>query len=245
MNFKEITSWVEAHPGESIVIGGGGVIFLLWIFGAFGSGKSSDSGASNMAAAYYAAEAQQAVVGGQIQVATIGAARDTAVAGIQANAATAINSANDYTAITVNGQNASEATTINQSNNDAANTQASIWAGVSTVQANDQLLSTYSNNATSVANTASNNAALVTTNKANNDASVMNTFLTAALPLELQTYGGSGVNVNLGGQAFSEGSPVPAVGTPAWYQYVGYDVSSSGKIANPAGTASDAWRTLG
>jgi hypothetical protein len=121
MKFAEITAWVEAHPGESIVIGGGGVIVLLWLLGYFSSTPaSSDSGASNMAAAYYAAEANQATVAGQIQALTVQTAGATAVAGIQANAATAINQAQTSAAVTMNGQNTSSALNATYSNNSTA-----------------------------------------------------------------------------------------------------------------------------
>lgn len=118
--FGKVTSWAEDHPYASIAIGLAFVLFILWLFGAFRG--SSDSGgeasAGNMAAAYYAAEAQQAVVGGQIQIATIQANRDTAInadqtaaavklgkqqvklGGIQAKAATDINQQNANVAIT-------------------------------------------------------------------------------------------------------------------------------------------------
>jgi hypothetical protein len=34
MKLAEVTGWVEAHPGESIIIsGGGGLIALLWLLG--------------------------------------------------------------------------------------------------------------------------------------------------------------------------------------------------------------------
>ena len=65
-----------------------------------------------MAAAYYAAEAQQAVVGGQIQMATIGAARDTAIAGLTADAMTKNSAITANAAMVVNGQNADATTTL-------------------------------------------------------------------------------------------------------------------------------------
>lgn len=114
--------WVEAHPIEATVIGLGGVVVLLWLFGAFkgGGGSSADAGTANMAAAYYAAEAQQAVVGGQVQVATIQAARDTALGKLQTDAAVALGTTQATAATAINQQNTSTALAITQSNNAAA-----------------------------------------------------------------------------------------------------------------------------
>ena len=127
MNLGEVSTWVEAHPGESIVIGGAAAIALLWVFGVFGgsSAAASNSGASNLASAYYAAEAQQAVVGGQIQMATIQSAAATAINGQNANAAVAIQKSQSHAATTINQQNASAATTINQSSNNLMAQQSS------------------------------------------------------------------------------------------------------------------------
>lgn len=128
MKLGGIMTWAEEHPAASIAIGLVFVLFVLWLFGAFkGSAKQSDGGASNMAAAYYAAEAQQAVVGGQIQVATIQANRDTAINAaqtdaavklgkIQAKAATTINTTNAGVAV----QNINAQVAMNASNNATA-----------------------------------------------------------------------------------------------------------------------------
>jgi hypothetical protein len=192
MNASGMVAWVEEHPTESIVIGGGGVLLLMWFFGFF-SGSSSSNGSTNLASAYYAAEAQQAVVGGQIQMATIAAAAQTAQAQLNDNAATAIGAANDAAAIAVNGQNASSAATINQSNNDAANYQASLSAGVATAQANDQLLATYSNNATSAANVASNNWLSYTNNHDNNTTSLLALAMNTIIPTDQKNNAGGAV----------------------------------------------------
>ena len=120
----------------------------MWLLGFFGSSaSSSDSGASSLASAYYAAEAQQAVVGGQIQMATIQRAAATAQNAAQVNGAVAINEAQTGAAVTINGQNATSATVINGQDTKAA-----------TAASNNQLLATYSNNATAY-NTASLNSA--------------------------------------------------------------------------------------
>src|SRR5215813_9752041 len=128
---NKVIAWVEEHPWESVAIGAGGLILMIWLLGGFSKKSSGDGGAANMAAAYYAAEAQQAVVGGQIQVANIQATRDTAITGLETHAAVALGKIQ-----------ANAATTINQQN-----------ADVSTNLGYDQLLATYSNNATTVATT--------------------------------------------------------------------------------------------
>jgi len=110
-----ILKWVEAHPAESAIIGVGGVVVVMWMLGFFSSApaSSADSGSANMAAAYYAAEAQQAVVGGQIQVATIAAAASTAQA-----------VAGDTAAVQINGQNTNASIKMTKSNNATAATIA-------------------------------------------------------------------------------------------------------------------------
>lgn len=123
--------WVEAHPVQATVIGGVSIIALIWIFGGFRGGSSGD-GRTSLAGAYYAAEAQQAVVGGQIQEANIAATRDTSIAGLEASAAMAIASTQAGAAIQINGQNTSSALSAVLSNNataitvDAANNSAGI-----------------------------------------------------------------------------------------------------------------------
>ena len=165
MNFKEVTGWVEQHPTESIVIGAGGLIAILWLLGFFSSSSStaSSSGASNLASAYYAAEAQQAVVGGQIQMATIQSAAATAQNAADTNAAVAIQKSQSKAATTINGQNASAATTIGDQG----------------------LLATYSNNSTALATTQSNNATQATIAESNNTSSIFQTILGSLLPAEL------------------------------------------------------------
>lgn len=173
MKLAEITGWVEEHPTESIVIGAGGLIAILWLLGYFSSSSStSNSGASSLAAAYYAAEAQQAVVGGQIQVATIQAAAQTAQTAAQANAAVAIANTQATAATTINGQNADAATTI---------------------EGTDQLLATYSNNGMIAATNASNNAAQLAITNSNNYTTALGAALAPGgiIPTELKMTGGT------------------------------------------------------
>lgn len=184
MKFAELTSWVEDHPTESIVIGAGGLIAILWLLGYFGGSSNANAGASNLASAYYAAEAQQAVVGGQIQQATISAAAQTAIAQSQANAAVAIQKSQSGAAVKINGQNASAATTIN-AQDDATAAAAS----------NNQLLATYSNNSTALQTTLSNNATAATIATTNANASLMSTFMNSLVAPEMATYGSADITV--------------------------------------------------
>jgi hypothetical protein len=190
MNFKELTVWVEAHPGESILIGGGGLIFILWLLGYFSS-SSSGPAQDPLAAAYYAAEANQAVVAGQIQNTTLTTARDTAVAGIQANAAVAINAAQTGAATVINGQNTGAATTINSQ---TVSAEQATLLGVSS----NQLQATYSNNASALAAVQSNNATATTINATNNQTNLMGDYINKIIAPEMLSPAGQATGGNLG-----------------------------------------------
>jgi hypothetical protein len=195
--------WVEEHPGESFLIGGGIVLVLLWLLGYFSS-SSSGSGSSNLASAYYAAEAQQAVVGGQIQMAHIAATASTAQTNLNDQAAIAINAANTGAAMTINQQNASAATTINAANVGGATAinaaQVAGAAQIAQIQGttyqvlgSDQLLASENNAAYALAAVQSNNAALTTMNAANNATSQYNALIgSSIIPTELHLTGGGG-----------------------------------------------------
>jgi hypothetical protein len=202
MTFADATHWVEKHPTEAIIIGGASVIALLWLLGAFSGGSKGDAGASNLASAYYAAEAQQAVVGGQIQQANIMATAATAQKTLDDNAAIAINAAQTHAAVRINGQNADAAQTINGQNVDAAQTINAQNVAYATAYASDQLQATYSNNSALVQTNAANNATAQAVNAANNQTSLMHDYVTAVLPQELAQYGGSGFSTNLTGSGF-------------------------------------------
>jgi hypothetical protein len=166
--------WAQEHPVASIAIGAGGLIFILWLLGAFSrkdSGNGADAATQSMTAAYYAAEAQQAVVGGQIQIANVQATPDTAIAGLTTDAAVKINKAQTKAAVTIGQQNADTTTKLGE----------------------QALNATYSNNASNVAIAKSNNesflAGLIDTNRAG----LITSFFDKVLPLELQTYGASGI----------------------------------------------------
>jgi hypothetical protein len=221
MNMHEVGTWIEDHKTESIVIGAGGVIVLLWLLGYFSSSSSGDSGASNLASAYYAAEAQQAVVGGQIQMATVNDAAQTAQVGLQANAAVAINAAQTGAAVTINGQNTSTAATINQSNNDALTAQTGIVS-------NNQLQATYSNNAYAYATAVSNNNTAIATNTANNNTSLLSTYINSVMAPELAYQAKAGViSPDAGGVIPGIGaiSVSQTAGSPGQLKAVGFSTS--------------------
>lgn len=137
MDTHRMVKWVEAHPTESILIGAGIIILILWLLGYF-SGSSASSGSSNLASAYYAAEAQQAVVGGQIQMANINATASTAQTAMNDSAAQAIALAGYGAQVTINGQNASAAQVINSDQvNGAVAINAAQVSGAVTMNAND------------------------------------------------------------------------------------------------------------
>jgi hypothetical protein len=231
MDTKELIAWIEAHPVASTVIGAGGLIAILWLLGFFSSSTATAS-QDPLAAAYYAAEANQAVVAGQIQQATITSAAQTAQTGLQANAAVAINAAQAGAATTINGQNASAATTINQSSNDAAvainaaQTTAATTLGVN--DSNNQLLATYSNNATAITTNASNNATAAAIDQSNNYTSELNKYIGTIMAPQLARTGGYGTFSlpGLGTWGANTGAPPSIVGleelgyTPAQASYL-------------------------
>lgn len=207
---ERFVKWVEAHPGESIVFGGVGVLVLLWLLGYFSS-DTSNAGASNLAAAYYAAEANQAVVGGQIQMANINATAATAQTGIQANAAVAINAANAGAATTINGQNV---------------------GGALGISGND-LSATYSNNQAAQNIVASNNATQLTLDAQNNQASEVNGAINTVIPAEIAAtgsiggfalpgFGQFGTYTGLSPQAFPGGQ-----NNPEYLMLAGFDPTGS------------------
>ena len=110
----KVLKWVEENPVPSVLIGGVVVLGLLWMFGFFSAtpAAASNTGQTNLAAAYYAAEAAQATAGTQLQLATVQATNQTAQVTAQANAAEAIaaTQANMYT--TLGGQSVTSNQTL-------------------------------------------------------------------------------------------------------------------------------------
>jgi hypothetical protein len=233
MDMKSLTAWVEAHPGESVVIGGGGLLLLLWLLGFFSSSTQAAPSQDPLAAAYYAAEAQQAVVGGQIQMNNADTAAQTAQTGINANAATTIAATNATAAQTINGQNADAAQTINQAQVTGAVTlggqQASTYttlgaqqAGLYTALGSDQLQATQINANAAQAVNASNNATFLSANQASIYGNETLAALNGIIPQELAQSGSAlfdlpGEAAGIGIQAWTPPSPTAwqSVGFPA------------------------------
>jgi hypothetical protein len=89
-NLDEAVNWAEEHPWATGAIVFGGGLLVLWWLGVFGGTTQSNSGQSNSAAAFYAAEAAQTQAGTQLQLATVQSAAQTAQAQIQASTAAQI-----------------------------------------------------------------------------------------------------------------------------------------------------------
>jgi hypothetical protein len=191
----DIAQTVEEHPYVTGAVVFGGGLAILWLFGFFSSTSSTsstDTATTNMAAAYYAAEAQQATAGTQLNIAQDYTQAQTDQTAIQANAAVAINAAQTGAATQI------------------AASQYNTAGYIANVQGADMVAMNASNNwlgsvqSADAANTAASNNwyALQTTN-ANNSAAQYQTVLGTIIPQELALSGG--------GAAFA----LPGVGTGA------------------------------
>lgn len=168
-----VLEWVEKNPWLAAIIGIGGVLIIMWLLGFFSSSSSSTSSSNqgtNLAAAYYNAEAAQTTAGTQLQMATEYYTNQTAQAQIQANGAEAIASTQAGMYTTLGQQNASTTTALG----------------------NDQLLA--SENSNDDALNASNTAAMYgyQTANAGYNASIWNTAMGTVIPQELALSGGYG-----------------------------------------------------
>jgi hypothetical protein len=89
--WDNVVGWSEKHPvmlGGGIVVGG---LAILWLLGFFDKpAASADTGQSQMASAFYAAEAAATQSGNLLQIAQTQAVRDTAIAQIGAGRDTAV-----------------------------------------------------------------------------------------------------------------------------------------------------------
>lgn len=178
MTWEKLKSWVEAHPWEAGLISLGLLLLLLWLFGFFGSGSSSgsSSGQTNLAAAYYAAEAAQTTAATQLQMATVAYGAQTAQTQIQATAAQGI-------ATTQAGMY----TTLGQQGSD---TQIAL--------SHDQLLATQNSNDDALAATQSNNYWGFQAAQTGANAGIVNSYLTTTLPAEIAATGGAPISASLG-----------------------------------------------
>lgn len=108
----DAVKWAEDNPvatGGIILIGGLGLLWLLGFFSSTSSTSGSNDAQTNMAAAYYAAEAAQTTAGTQLQIATDTNQAQTAQVGLQTAAAVAINQANQDSATTIQTTQANDA----------------------------------------------------------------------------------------------------------------------------------------
>lgn len=190
--------WVEEHPVIAAVIGVGGVFVLLWLLGFFSSSSSSSSSSgTNLASAYYNAEAAQTTASTQLQMATEMYGAQTAQDQIQANGAEAIaaTQANMYTTL---GQQS---------------------AGTTTALGEDQLLATQNSNDDALA--ASNTAAMYNyqIQAAGYQAGVMTTAMNTILPQQIATTGEGFVSTPYGNIGIAAGQ---AAATPNQLKSWGY-----------------------
>jgi hypothetical protein len=216
-----VVKWAEEHPylAGATVFGGG--LAILWLFGFFGPNKGSQSdgagGSANMAGAYYAAEAQQAVVGGQIQMATIQSAADTAQMALQTDAAVKINASNDTTSqaiassmysadVTKAAYGAQTAQTLGAYDAQTAQTGIIYGAQTAQVQANDAMN-------TSVAH----DAYAFQTNKTNADAFTFNNIINQIAAPEMLRAGSVAFDSPVGGLTAAYSGWTPATAAAAGY----------------------------
>lgn len=188
-DFGEIYDWMGKHPyatGGIIVVGGLGILYLLGFFDK--AQASGDQGQTNMAAAYYAAEAAQAAAGAQIQGISLVTTAQTSQTKIAADAATAINAQNTFRDVTVNQQNTGSANTI-----------AAIGGTVGLADISGQVQQTRINADAATSQNASNNLTAAQIAKITTDAANVNTALQTIVPQELAMSGGFG-NFSLPGQ---------------------------------------------
>ena len=160
MKLAAVTGWVEEHPTERRARRS---LPRLPPRRECSRQRRGRDGGCSVQPQPRPSQAQQAVVGGQIQMATIQTAGATAQNAANANAAVAINKAQTGAAVKINQQNATTASALG----------------------NDSLLATQSSNAAAVATTISNNNAATTMDASNNQTTLMQTFLGTTLPTEL------------------------------------------------------------
>jgi hypothetical protein len=172
----DIGKTVEEHPYVTGAVVFGGGLALLWLFGFFSSTSSTsstDTATTNMAAAYYAAEAQQATAGTQLNIAQDYTQAQTDQTQIQANAAVAINAAQTGAATQI------------------AVTQYGAMTSIAAGQYNAATQIAATQGADALATTNNNNYYAFQTNQANNAAAEYQTVLGTIIPQELALTGGS------------------------------------------------------
>lgn len=222
-------AWAEEHPYISAGIVVGGIVVLYWLFFSGGSKSGGDAGQTQMAAAYYAAEAAQATAGTQLNIATEQADAQVKVAAIQAGGAVAINAANAKASTDIASSMYAADMQDTATTTAGATAQAGIWAGAQTQQAlySAQTQQVQANDAMTTATTAAayNYATVVS----NNNTSEAIDFINTVLPQEFATYGQNGFTTGLpSGQSFSSG----VWGNPNIARAVGYSEPAVAKMFN-------------
>jgi hypothetical protein len=221
MSLHEIGVKMGQHPyltGGAIVVGGLGI---LWIFGFFdkSAAASADTGQTNMAAAYYAAEAAQAAAGAQIQGISLQTTAATAQTKIAADAAVAINDANTGSATLINAQNTGSANTIaglttgaatniNAQNVTGATTIAGFGRDVSLAGISGQIQQTQINTDAATSQIVSNNQTAQNVATIGANAGALMTALRTVIPQEIATTGGT-AGIQLPGQRIDVGFDSP------------------------------------
>lgn len=185
MSVSELFGWVEDHPILTAVLGITGLLIILWLLGVFSSSKASEGGQSNMAAAYYAAEAAQAAAGAQIQTTQIQATAATSIAARNAQMQEALGAISAGAATTINAQNTGAAMTINQQNTGAAIAIDAAGNYTQQILSNDQLQATRDTNYWAAQTSFANNATARDIAIHADRTSVYNSFLNNILPLEI------------------------------------------------------------
>lgn len=161
--------WAKEHPYATGAIVFGGGLVLLWALGYLGGGSSSaNSGQTNMAAAYYAAEAAQATAGTQLNIAQTQADAAVKIQQIQGDSAVSINAANATASTTIAGSQYDAAKVIGLAGYQAQTAIAGYQAQTAQAQSKDALAAVQSTNAYNYATALSNNQASELINAMNN-----------------------------------------------------------------------------
>lgn len=206
---ENVVNWVEKNPWLAGIIGIGGVLILLWLFGFFSSSTSQTSSSNGLAAAYYNAEAAQTTAGTQLQMATEAYAAQTAQDQIQATGAESIaqTQANMYT-------------TLGQQN-----------AGTTTALGNDQLLASENSNNDALSASQIAGSYALQTAQAGYNAGVLNNFISNVMPQEL-AFTGSSTILGLPGAGDIQIGPVAGPVNINTLEAAGYSPAGAAQIAN-------------
>jgi hypothetical protein len=216
---NQVVNWIEKNPwmAGGIIVGGG--LVILWYMGFFTKAQSSsDGGQTNMAAAYYAAEAAQGVAGTQLAMQQSSDTAATAQVGLQAQAAASIAQIGATRDAALAGYGADVAKTqgwydLTQAQY-AAQTQQSLagyTADTAKTLAYLDYWTTTHNTDVAAAGAVAHDQYNYETTLANNKASIFTNFMNNILPAELATtHGNTAASLpGIGTFAFGSGSLTP------------------------------------